>query len=282
MQQYVDLVQSILAQGALKDQRAQLLSTGARPKMLSIFGHQMRFNLRDGFPLVTTKRVPLKIVVGELLWFLSGSTNERDAAAHGVAFWKDWANPETGELGPIYGKQWRHWKAADGVEVDQIAGLVAGIRELVQNPQATCGRRLVVSSWNPGDMKFEGPRPAPMACHTLFQCNVTEGSLSTHLYQRSADVILGVPVNIASYALLTHLLAQVTRLEVGDFIHSFGDVHIYENLIDGARELVTRTPKPLPRLVLDRTVQELDEFRADHIKIDGYDPHPPIRGEVAV
>jgi thymidylate synthase len=277
MKQYVELVARVLNEGALKDQRA-VLSSGDRPKIYSVFGHHMRFNLREGFPLVSVKRTPFKLVREELLWFLSGSTNVRPLQAAGVRFWDAWADPVTGELGPIYGKQWRRWECRNEETIDQIADTVRDIRELVGNPSAPCGRRLVVSAWNPA----EKPPKAPAACHSMFQFDVTNGRLSCHLYQRSADVFLGVPFNIACYSLLTHMIAQVTGLEVGDFVHSMGDAHIYANHVDGARAILTRPPKPLSSLRLDPSIKEIDDFKSEHITIEGYDPHPPLPGEVAV
>ncbi len=281
MQQYQDLIRRVIDHGAWKAQRAQH-ADGTRPRIRSIFGHQMRFDLSVGFPLVTTKSVSFKAVKGEVLWFLSGSTNEHEAQALGVRFWDKWGDKATGELGPIYGKQWRRWEASDGSKVDQIANLVRDIRTVIESPEASCGRRLIVSAWNPGDQVFPGEHPAPAACHTLFQCNVTGGRLSTHLYQRSADILLGVPYNIAGYALLTHMLAHVTGLGVGEFIHSFGDAHLYEDHIPGAEVVAGRTPRALPHLSLDASVRELDQFTSSHITIGGYDPHPNVGGEVAV
>lgn len=277
MQQYKDLVDLVLNRGDLKEQRA-VLRSGARPRILSVFGHQMRFDLRAGFPLVTVKRTSFDAVRSELLWYLSGSTNVRPLKAAGVPFWDDWADPETGDLGPIYGKQWRRWAGPDGQMIDQIAEVVRGVREVAGNPTASCGRRLVVSAWNPA----EKPEKAPAACHTLFQFNVTNGRLSTHLYQRSADIFLGVPYNIGCYSLLTHMIAQVAGLEVGDFVHSIGDAHIYENHFEGARTLLSRAPKPLPTLRLDPLVREIDDFRPEHIHLEGYASHPFIRGDVAI
>lgn len=277
MQQYQDLVRLVLTEGTLKDQRA-VLANGERPQMLSVFGHQMRFDLRAGFPLVTLKKTSFRHVATELLWYLSGSTNVGPLRDANVKIWDEWADPETGDLGPIYGKQWRRWEAPGGREIDQIDNLVRDIRELVVDPAASCGRRLVVSAWNPA----EKPKKAPAACHSLFQFNVTKGRLSAHLYQRSADVFLGVPYNIACYSLLTHMLAQVTGLDVGSFIHSIGDAHIYSNHEAGARSMLERSPKPLPRLVLAPSIRELDDYRLEHMHIEGYTSHPPIPGDVAI
>jgi len=268
-------------EGAEKEQRATL-DDGTCLRVRSVFGHQMRFDLAQGFPLVTVKRVPFSVIVAELLWFLSGSTNKNVASERGARIWNQWGDSETGELGPIYGKQWRGWESINGEKVDQIEKIVRGIREVSRDPRSPCARRLIVSAWNPGDQNFPGLRPAPFACHTLWQCNVTDGVLSTHLYQRSGDVFLGVPFNIASYALLTHMLAQVTGLRAGYLIHSFGDAHIYENHFEQVATMLTREPYPLPRLHLDSRIQEIDAFRACHVNIADYVHHPPLPGDVAV
>ena len=265
MRQYHDLMERVLSEGSRKGDRT---GTGTR----SVFGHQMRFDLAEGFPMVTTKKVHLKSVVHELLWFLSGSTNARDLNAHGVSIWDEWADPETGELGPVYGKQWRSWATPDGRTVDQMAELVEQIRN---NPNS---RRLVISAWNPADI----PDMALPPCHCLFQFYVAEGRLSCQLYQRSADIFLGVPFNIASYALLTHMVAQVTGLKPGEFIHTFGDAHLYENHIEQAELQLSRAPRALPTLHLDPGVDDLFAFRYEHIRVDNYDPHPHIRAQVAV
>lgn len=277
MEQYLGLVRRALNEGVLKQQRARL-KDGSQPRIYSVFGHHMRFDLRAGFPLVTTKLTPFKLVREELLWFLRGSTNVNPLKEAGVNFWDAWADPETGDLGPIYGKQWRRWQTADGREIDQIAEVVNNIRELVQDPNASCGRRLVVSAWNPG----EKPVKAPAACHTLFQFDVTNGRLSTHLYQRSGDIFLGVPFNIACYSLLTHMIAQITGLEVGEFVHTLGDAHLYENHVDGARTMLERAPLTLSRLVLDPSPTSIDGFRSEHARLENYKSHPAIPAEVAV
>jgi len=265
MRQYHELMERVLSEGTRKGDRT---GTGTR----SVFGHQMRFDLAEGFPLVTTKKVHLKSVVHELLWFLAGSTNARDLNAHGVSIWDEWADPDTGELGPVYGRQWRSWATPDGGAIDQIAELVEQIRT---NPNS---RRLVVSAWNPSDI----PEMALPPCHCLFQFYVADGRLSCQLYQRSADIFLGVPFNIASYALLTHMVAQVTGLDAGDFIHTFGDAHLYENHIEQAELQLSRAPRALPTLHLDPSVDDLFAFRYEHIRVDDYDPHPHIRAAVAV
>jgi len=264
MQPYLDLMRRVLDDGVKKDDRT---GTGT----LSVFGHQMRFDLADGFPLVTTKKLHLRSIIHELLWFLRGDTNIAYLKEHGVRIWDEWAD-ENGELGPVYGYQWRSWPRPDGGHVDQIANVVEQIR---RNPDS---RRLIVSAWNPAQVDEMQLPP----CHALFQFYVAEGRLSCQLYQRSADIFLGVPFNIASYALLTQMIAQVCDLAPGEFIHTLGDAHLYLNHLDQAREQLTRAPRPLPRLVLDPTVDDLFAFRFEHIAIEGYDPHPHIKAPVAV
>jgi thymidylate synthase len=261
---YEDLLRAVRDRGARKTDRT---GTGT----LSLFGHQMRFDLRRGFPLVTTKKVHTKSIVHELLWFLRGDSNVRYLREHGVTIWDEWARPD-GELGPVYGVQWRSWPAPDGRRIDQLADVV---REIRARPDS---RRLLVSAWNVASL----PEMALQPCHVLFQFYVAEGRLSCQLYQRSADVFLGVPFNIASYALLTHMVAQVTGLEVGEFIHTFGDVHLYLNHLEQADLQLSRAPRPFPRLRLDPSVRELDAFRFEHVAFEGYDPHPAIRAPVAV
>ncbi len=277
MKQYLELLAHVRHNGKRKAQRAKL-SDGRRPDVLSIFGYQFRHDLNAGFPLLTTKKLPWAAIVHELLWFLSGSTNTAYLRANRVTIWDEWADAN-GELGPVYGKQWRRWQGADGRPVDQIANLVSGIRKVIADPNAPEARRLLLTAWNPGDM----PDPkVPTGCHTFAQFNVTDGLLSCQMYQRSADLFLGVPFNIASYALLTHLLAKATRLTAGDYIHTFGDAHIYENHFEQVDEQLKREPRGLPSLDLDERIESLDGIRAEQIRLKGYDPHPPLRGEVAV
>lgn len=264
MHQYHDLLERLLADGAEKHDRT---GTGT----LSVFGHQMRFDLARGFPLVTTKKLHLKSIVHELLWFLSGDTNIKYLNDHGVTIWNEWADAK-GDLGPVYGRQWRSWTAPDGRVIDQISDVVDAIR---RNPDS---RRLIVSAWNPADVD----RMALPPCHCLFQFYVAKGRLSCQLYQRSADVFLGVPFNIASYALLTMMVARVTGLEPGEFVHTFGDAHLYLNHIEQARLQLTRAPRALPTMTLAPSVSDLFAFRYEDFTLAGYDPHPHIKAEVAV
>lgn len=264
MRAYLDLVQDILDHGVRKADRT---GTGT----LSVFGRQLRFDLAQGFPLVTTKKLYLRAIVHELLWFLRGDTNIAYLRENKVSIWDEWADAD-GNLGPVYGKQWRAWEGADGRTIDQIRWVVDEIR---RNPDS---RRLVVSAWNVAELE----RMALMPCHALFQFHVADGRLSCQLYQRSADVFLGVPFNIASYALLTHLIAQVCDLAPGDFVHTFGDAHLYLNHLDQVREQLTRAPLPLPQLHLNPQVRSLFDFRYEDIRIDGYQSHAAIKGDVAV
>lgn len=264
MRQYLDLLQDILDHGVPKKDR-----TGVGT--LSVFGRQLRFDLGQGFPLVTTKRIHVKSVIHELLWFLRGETNVRSLQAAGVTIWDEWAD-EHGELGPIYGRQWRRWEVSGGGYVDQLAEVVEQIRT---NPES---RRLLVSAWNVADL----PRMALPPCHVLFQFYVANGRLSCQMYQRSADVFLGVPFNIASYSLLTMMVAQVTGLQPGEFIHTFGDVHLYVNHIEQARLQLSRQPRPLPRMILNCEVKSLFDFRYEDFRLEGYQPHPAIPAPVAV
>jgi thymidylate synthase len=264
MQQYLDLLQYILDNGVEKSDR-----TGTGTK--SWFGYQMRFNLQQGFPLVTTKKLHLKSIVYELLWFLKGETNIAYLKEHGVSIWNEWAN-ENGELGPVYGKQWRRWEGSDGKVVDQISDLVTQIKT---NPDS---RRMIVSAWNVADL----PKMALMPCHTIFQFYVAEGKLSCQLYQRSADVFLGVPFNIASYALLTMMIAQVCDLQPGEFIHTFGDVHIYNNHIEQVNLQLSRKPLPLPMMKLNTSVKNIFDFTFEDFTLENYQSHPAIKAPVAV
>jgi thymidylate synthase len=264
MQAYLDLLQRILDTGAEKSDRT---GTGTR----SVFGHQMRFDLSEGFPLVTTKKVHTRSVFAELLWFLRGDTNVKWLQDRGVTIWDEWADAD-GDLGPVYGYQWRSWPAPDGRHIDQISEVLAQIR---RNPDS---RRLVVSAWNVADI----PKMALAPCHALFQFHVAEGRLSCQLYQRSADMFLGVPFNIASYALLTRMVAQVTGLKPGEFIHTLGDAHLYLNHLEQADEQLARAPRALPVLELNPAVKDLFAFRYDDFTLEGYDPHPAIRAPIAV
>jgi thymidylate synthase len=264
MRPYLDLLQHVLDEGVRKEDRT---GTGT----LSVFGHQTRYDLAAGFPLVTTKKVHVPAVVGELLWFIRGDSNVRWLQERGVTIWDEWAD-EDGELGPVYGVQWRSWPTPGGGQIDQLASVIERIRE---DPDS---RRHVVSAWNVADL----PAMALAPCHALFQFYVADGRLSCQLYQRSADLFLGVPFNIASYALLTHMVAQVTELEVGDFVHTLGDAHLYLNHLEQAREQLTREPRPLPRLRLDPTCHEIDDFTMESIAVEGYDPHPAIKAPIAV
>jgi thymidylate synthase len=264
MRQYLDLMERVLSEGVEKRDRT---GVGTR----SIFGHQIRFDLSAGFPLVTTKKLHLKSIVYELLWFLRGDTNVKYLNEHGVSIWDDWADAN-GDLGPVYGRQWRSWPTPDGRSIDQIANIVA---EIKKNPAS---RRLIVTAWNPA----ENDKMALSPCHCLFQFNVADGALSCHLYQRSADVFLGVPFNIASYALLTLMAAQVTGLKPGAFIHSFGDAHLYLNHLEQARLQLTRQPRPLPTLKINPGAKDLLAFRYEDFSLEGYAPHPHIKAAVAV
>ena len=264
MRQYLDLLQRIRNEGVFRGDRT---GTGT----YSVFGHQMRFDLSEGFPLVTTKKLHLKSIIHELLWFIAGDTNIKYLKDNGVSIWDEWAD-EKGDLGPVYGHQWRSWPTPDGRKIDQISALIDQIRN---NPNS---RRLIVSAWNVADVDDMALPP----CHCLFQFYVAEGRLSCQLYQRSADVFLGVPFNIASYALLTHMMAQACDLEVGDFVHTFGDAHLYSNHVEQADLQLTREPKPLPKLWLNPDVKDLFAFTYDDIRIDGYEAHPHIKAVVAV
>lgn len=264
MQQYLDLMDRILTTGTDKSDRT---GTGTR----SIFGHQMRFDLAAGLPVVTTKKIHLRSVIVELLWFLKGSTNVRWLQDRGVRIWDEWAGPD-GELGPVYGHQWRSWPAPDGRHIDQIAAVLRSLRD---NPDS---RRHIVSAWNVAEV---GEMALP-PCHTMFQFYVADGRLSCQLYQRSADVFLGVPFNIASYALLTEMVAKVVGLQAGDFVHTLGDAHLYANHFEQARLQLTRSPRPLPRLRLADDVTDLDRFDYHDITVENYDPHPGIKAPIAV
>jgi len=266
---YLDLLQKILDEGADKSDRT---GVGTR----SLFGHQIRFDLAKGFPLLTTKKVHLKSIIYELLWFLKGDTNVKYLNDHGVTIWDEWAD-ENGELGPVYGKQWTRWEANDGTKINQIAEAQEMIRK---NPDS---RRIIVSGWNVGDLRqlIAGKKTAPPPCHLLFQFNVANGRLSCQLYQRSCDVFLGVPFNIASYSLLTMMMAQVCGLQPGDFVHTFGDVHIYNNHFDQVRLQLTREPRPLPTMKINPAVKDIFGFKYEDFTLENYDPHPGIKAPIA-
>jgi thymidylate synthase len=264
MQAYLDLLQHILDKGAVKGDRT---GTGT----LSVFGYQLRFDLSEGFPLVTTKKVHLRSIIHELLWFLKGETNIRYLKENGVSIWDEWADAD-GELGPVYGKQWRSWQGADGKAIDQVSDLIDQIKKTPDS------RRLIISAWNVADL----PAMALMPCHSLFQFYVADGKLSCQLYQRSADVFLGVPFNIASYALLTMMVAQVCGLKPGDFVHTFGDVHLYSNHLDQARLQLTRKPHALPSMTLNPDVTDIFAFKFEDFTLENYQSHPGIKAPVAV
>jgi thymidylate synthase len=264
MRQYHDLLRLVLEHGKERSDR-----TGVGT--ISLFGAQARFDLRESFPLLTTKKLHLKSIIHELLWFLRGDTNVRSLNAVGVTIWDEWAD-ENGDLGRVYGAQWTDWRGADGTRVDQIDAVIQQIR---RNPDS---RRLIVSAWNPAEIAEMALPP----CHVLFQFYVRDGELSCQLYQRSADLFLGVPFNIASYALLTMIVAQVCDLRPGEFVHTFGDLHLYRNHLEQTREQLSRECRPLPRMLLDRSVKEIHDFRFEHFALEGYDPHPAIRAPIAV
>jgi len=264
MRQYFDLMNHVLDKGVEKQDRT---GTGT----ISVFGYQMRFNLADGFPCLTTKKLHLRSIIHELLWFLKGETSIKYLNENGVSIWDDWAD-EDGNLGPIYGYQWRSWPAADGVVIDQIS---ESVDQIQNNPDS---RRIIVSAWNVGQLRQMALPP----CHAFFQFYVADSKLSCQLYQRSADVFLGVPFNIASYALFTMMMAQVCRLQVGDFVHTFGDTHLYSNHLEQARLQLSREPRPLPQMKINPEVKSIFDFRIEDFQLENYDPHPHIKAQVAV
>ena len=264
MHAYLDLLNRVLTEGIEKEDRT---GTGT----LSVFGHQMRFDLSKGFPLLTTKKLHLRSILHELLWFISGDTNIAYLKENGVSIWDEWAD-EDGNLGPVYGKQWRSWATSNGATIDQLGNVIHQIRT---NPDS---RRLIVNAWNVGEVSQMALPP----CHLLFQFYVAEGRLSCQLYQRSADIFLGVPFNIASYALLTMMIAQVTDLEPGDFVHTLGDAHLYSNHLEQARTQLEREPRSLPTMTIDKSIKEIGDFRFEHFQLEDYDPHPHIKAPVAV
>ncbi len=264
MHQYLDLLRRVRTEGVTKTDRT---GTGT----LSVFGHQMRFDLSEGFPLVTSKKLHLKSIIHELIWFLAGDTNTAYLKQHGVRIWDEWADA-SGNLGPVYGKQWRSWATPDGRTIDQISEVVETLKK---NPDS---RRIIVSAWNPADI----PDMALAPCHCLFQFYVADGKLSCQLYQRSADVFLGVPFNIASYALLTMMMAHVTGLKPGDFVHTFGDAHLYSNHLEQADLQLSRAPRPLPAMTINRSVSSIFDFKFADFTLSGYDPHPHVSAPVAV
>ena len=264
MRQYLDLMQHVLDHGTTKSDRT---GTGTT----SVFGYQMRFDLSKGFPLVTTKKCPLKSIIHELLWFLQGSTNTKYLKENGVSIWDEWAD-ENGNLGPVYGKQWRSWETIDGRVIDQIK---VAVDQIKNNPDS---RRIIVSAWNVGELDKMALAP----CHAFFQFYVADGKLSCQLYQRSADIFLGVPFNIASYALLTMMMAQVCGLEYGDFVHTFGDAHLYSNHMEQTREQLSREPRPLPAMRINPEVKNIFGFKFEDFTLEGYDPHPAIKAPVAI
>ena len=280
MQAYQDLLKLVLARGRKKAQRA-VLGDGRKPYCYSVFGHQYRINLQEGFPLVTTKSMSWRAVVGELCWFLSGSTNVNDLQSRGIRIWDQWAESD-GDLGPVYGRHWRAWNG----RVDQISNILSDLWSVVTDPYHSAGRRILLQNYNPAEI----PKKAPYACHYMAQFDVTDGVLSCHMVQRSADLFLGVPYNIACYSLLTHLLALASGLQVGEFVHTFSDLHIYDNHLEQCHEQLARTPHPLPKLVVSEAIDlpriMQDPARAwelfDVLKVEGYQCWPPLKGEVAV
>lgn len=277
LKQYLDLLRDVLENGVRKPTRAKLKSTGQNIDAISVFGRQLRFDLRQGFPLVTTKSVSFKSIAHELIWFLRGSTNIKYLVDNGVNIWTAWSDGR-GELGPVYGSQWRSWKACDGRSTDQIQRIIDGINHVVDDPQSSDGRRLILSAWNVADL----PKMALPPCHFASTFNVTNGLLSCSTKIRSNDLFLGAPYNIASYALMTHILAHVTGLGVGDLIYVIDDAHVYSNHIDAVSEQLKREPRALPSIYINPSLANIDNFQKGDVKLVGYNPHPALRGEVAV
>lgn len=273
MREYLNLLDKVMKEGTDRPDRT---GTGTR----GIFGHQMRFDLAKGFPLVTTKKVHLKSIIYELLWFLRGGTNVKWLNEHGITIWDEWAD-EKGDLGPVYGKQWTAWEGKDGVKINQIANAV---RQIKEGPASPFGRRIIVSGWNVADLQglIAGKKTAPPPCHAMFQFYVSEGRLSCQLYQRSADVFLGVPFNIASYALLTMMMAQVTDLQPGEFVHTLGDTHIYSNHFEQVKLQLQRKSRPLPQMKINPAVKDIFDFKFEDFELLGYDPHPGIKAPISI
>lgn len=277
MQSYFELVKLVLEKGTRESTGASLASTNSKVDALTVFGAQARFDLSRGFPLLTTKKVSFKSILHELIWFIRGETNIKYLKEHGVSIWDEWAD-DNSDLGPVYGKQWRQWECAHRGPIDQLQNVITDIKATVADPSSRVRRRIIITAWNPEDIADMALPP----CHTMVQFNVLAGKLNCQLYQRSADLFLGVPFNIASYALLTHLVAHVTGLKVGEFIHTFGDLHIYVNHIEQAHEQLKRPPLPLPTIAIDPRLTDITKVTHKDVALLGYEYHPPLKGEVAI